>query len=371
MTTTVETQRLRGAANAYLEYGRQLHDDVVRALPRCSIPATAVPTPDHGFAGSYAAAYTAVDLGARACADVFTAIGDALIRVANHYEDREADNATLFGGGPVRAPVFPLPRAMSTSPTGWEVGAFIAAESGITAALEFVTARLMVAAATIPAFFAHVAGVAALAVLKDPQPYVAAADGWGEVEKHLAVAAGQVLPLAELVVNEAKWTGDGATAFLNYVSDEFDPTVNQLATTVGELKNQCLTMAALMSVADASYLVGAAIATAGLATASADPDPGTRITVGSIVAAQYVLEVAGLLTDVAGGTAAVAVTSGSIVTETRKLNGRLAQQSERLTVNSAALTPQRMAAIQTWEDGGWTNARVPDPTGQPVERSHG
>ncbi|MEU5912181.1 hypothetical protein [Micromonospora sp. NPDC047527] len=365
MTTSVETQALRGAAKAYLEYGRQLHDDVGRALPRCSIPSTAIPTPDCGFTETYSAAYTAADLGARACADVFTAIGSALLRVANHYEGQEAENAKLFGGTAIPAPAFPVPREMSTSPSGGEMARFVAAETGIIIALETATVGLMVAAAAIPALFVHFAGIAALALLKDPFPYFDAAGGWGELEQHLSLAAAQVLPLAERVVNEAKWEGEGANAFLNYVANQFDPAVNQLSTLVSELKNQCLTMGVVMSFADASYLVGTAIITGGLVAAALDPEPITREALGWTLSAQYVLEVGALIVEVAGVAAAVAVTNGAVVTETQKLNGYFGQQSTEMTVNSAALTPQRMTEIQTWEGGGWTNTKVPDPVRQP------
>ncbi|MEV0717243.1 hypothetical protein [Asanoa sp. NPDC050611] len=361
MGTSVETQTLRGAARAYLEFGRQLHEDVGAALPRCSIPSTAIPTPDGGFTATYGAAYTAVDLGARACADVFTAVGNALIRVANHYEDQEAENTKLFGGRPIAAPAFPAPREMSTAPSGAEVGRFVAAEAGIILTLEIATYRLMVAAAAIPALFVHFAGIAALALLKDPLPYFDAAGGWGSLEEHLALAGAQVLPLAERVVNEAKWEGAGADAFLNFVSNQFDPAVNQLSALVSELKNQCVTMGVVMSAADISYLIGTSLITTGLVVAAGNPEPGTRLAAGWGFATQYVLEVGALVVEIAGTAAAVALTNGGITTETAKLNGYFGTESRELAVNSAALTPQRMTEIQTWERGGWTNARVPDP----------
>jgi uncharacterized protein YukE len=366
MTTSVETQTLRGAAKAYLEYGKQLHEDVSKALPKCSIPSTAIPTPDCGFTETYSAAYTAADLGARACSDVFTAIGNALIRVANHYEDQDAENNRMFGGRPIPAPSFPAPREMSTSPSGGEMARFVAMESGILVALEAATVGLMLAAAAIPALFVHFAGIAALALLKDPLPYFGAADGWGELEQHLSSAATQVLPIAERVVNEAKWKGDGANAFLNYVANQFDPAVNQLSSLVSELKNQCLTMGVLMSAADATYLVGTAIITGGLIAAALDPEPITREALGWTLSTQYVLEVVALTIEVAGVAAAVTLTNGSIVTETRKLNGHFGRQSDQMTVNSAALTPQRMTEIQTWEKGGWANDKVPDPAKKPA-----
>ncbi|GAA1856316.1 hypothetical protein [Asanoa iriomotensis] len=361
MGTSVETQTLRGAARAYVEFGRQLHDDVSTALPKCSIPGTAIPTPDSGFAATYGAAYTAADLGVRACADVFTAVGNALTRVANHYEDQESENAKMFGGRPIPAPAFPAPREMSTSASAGETTRFLVAEGAIIATLEVATIRLMIAASAIPALFVHFAGIAALALLKDPIPYFNAAAGWGELEKNLALAGAQVLPLAERVVNEAKWEGDGADAFLNFVSNQFDPAVNQLLSLVSELKNQCVTMGVVMSAADLSYLIGTALITTGLIAAAANPEPATRTALGWGFATQYVLEVSGLIVEVAGTAAAVALTNGGITTETAKLNGYFGTESKELTVNSAALTPQRMTEIQTWEQGGWTNKKVPEP----------
>ncbi|GIF71810.1 hypothetical protein [Asanoa siamensis] len=364
MGTSVETQALRGAARAYQEYGRQLRSDVDAELVRCSIPSTAIPTPDCGFTATYSAAYTAADLGARACADVFTAVGDALTRVANHYEDQDAENARLFGDRPIPAPAFPTPREMSTAPSGSEIARFAAAEGGIIIALEAATVGLMVAAAAVPALFVHFAGIAALALLKDPLPYFTAAEGWGAMERHLALAGAQVLPLAERVVNEAKWEGAGADAFLNFVSNQFDPAVNQLSALVSELKNQCMTMGVVMSAADVSYLIGTAIITYGLAAAVINPEPLTRQALGWTLSTQYVLEVGALIVEVAGTAAAVALTNGGIATETAKLNGYFGTESREMTVNSAALTPQRMTEIQTWEHGGWTNAKVPDPAGR-------
>ncbi|MEU8259203.1 hypothetical protein AB0C02_01070 [Micromonospora sp. NPDC048999] len=369
MTTSVETETLRGAAESYLLYGKQLHDDVANSLPRCSIPGTAIPTPDCGFTATYSAAYTAADLGARACADVFTSIGNALLRVANHYDGQEAENAKMFGGKPIPAPSFPVPREMSTSASGGEAARFVAMEGGIVIALETATVGLMIAAAAIPALFVHFAGIAALALLKDPIPYFDAAGGWGEMEQHLSLAAAQALPLAERVVNEAKWAGDGAAAFVNYVANQFGPTVDQLSSLVSELKNQCMAMGVMMSLADTSYLVGTAVITCGLIAAALDPEPISRETLGWTLSAQYVLEVGGLIVEVAGTATAVALTSGAIVSETQKLNGYFGQQSDHMTVNSAALTPQRMTEIQTWEKGGWTNDKVPYPAKQPSSTS--
>ena len=358
MGVTVETQTLRGAARAYLEYGHQLHEDVSKAIPKCSIPSTAIPTPDSGFTATYSAAYTAADLGARACADVFTAVGNALIRVANHYEDQEAENARLFGGKPIAAPAFPAPREMSISPSTRETGEFLASEGTLILALEFATVQLMTAAAAIPALFVHFAGIAALAILKDPIPYFEASDAWAEIEQHLALAGAQVLPLAERVVNEAKWSGAGADAFLNYVSNEFDPAVSHLASLVGDLKTQTMTLGVVMSFADAAYLVGTTIITVGLFAAIADPEPISRESLGWTLAAEYVGEVAALIIEVAGSAAAAAVTNSSLSTQTQQLNGYFGAKSDQLTVNSAALTPQRITEIQTWENGGWTNTKV-------------
>jgi len=358
MGVTVETQTLRGAATAYLEYGRQLHEDISNAIPKCSIPSTAIPVPDCGFTATYSAAYTAADLGARACADVFTAVGNALIRVANHYEEQEAENTKMFGGKPIAAPAFPAPREMSTSPDGRETGRFLASEGALIVALEGATISLMAAAAAIPALFVHFAGIAALAILKDPIPYFDASDGWAELEQHLAIAGAQALPLAERVVNEAKWSGEGADAFLNYISNEFDPAVSQLSSLVGELKTQTMTLGVVMSLADAAYLVGTTIITIGLIAAVMDPEPISRESIGWTLAAEYVGEVAALIIEVAGSASAVAVTNSSLSTETQKLNGYFSAKSDQLRVNSAALTPQRMTEIQTWENGGWTNPKV-------------
>ena len=359
MGTTVETQTLRSAANAYLEYGRQLHEDVSKAIPRCSIPGTAIPSPDCGFTATYSAAYTAADLGARACADVFTAVGNALIRVANHYEDQEAENAKMFGGKPIPAPAFPAPRQMSTSPGGWDIARFAASEGAMIALLEYATVQLMIAAAAVPALIVHFAGIAALAVLKDPLPYFGAAGGWAEMEKHLALAGAQVLPLAEKVVNEAKWSGDGANAFLNFISNDFDPTVDRLSSLVSELKSQTEALGIVMSLADGAYIIGTAIITIGMLIAAADAEPISRESLGWTLAAEYIGEVAALVIEVTGSAATVALTNASLTTETEKLNGRFGSKSDQLTVNSAALTPQRMTEIQTWENGGWTNPKVP------------
>jgi uncharacterized protein YukE len=359
VVTTVETQTLRQAAQQYQKFGQQLHEDVARAIPRCSLPHSAIPTPDFGYEASYAAAYSVADQASRAAADVFEAIGNALIRVANHYEGQDSENARMFGGKPIPPPTFPTSAPMPTSANLSDSLRYGGFEVGLGAALLWVTYSLLGAASAVPAVIVFPAGVAAMLCLKDPLPYFDAHGGWGELAGHLALAANQALPIAEKVTGDAKWTGDGATAFVNYVANDFSNALSTLNGVVDDMKSNTLQMGLIMAGADVAYLAGTAIITVGLLMAMSDPEPVSRESLGWTLAAEYVGEVAALVLEVAGVAVEATIFNSDMATQTANLKACLGEQSDSMTVNSMALSVQRMTEIQTWEDGGWTNPRLP------------
>jgi uncharacterized protein YukE len=168
----VETEALRDTATAFNKYADQLRDDVKTQLTRCSLPSSSIPVPDMGFAATYAGAYSDVDRACVGSADVFTAMGNALVRVANHYEGQDQENARAFGGNPIPAPTFPA--------TGDQMSEQLSTSEAITAGIGYpvlvaaimgATAALMAAEKRVPAWIVFVSAVPALAMIKDPVPY--------------------------------------------------------------------------------------------------------------------------------------------------------------------------------------------------------
>ncbi len=277
--------------------------------------------------------------------------------VANHYDGQEAENAKAFGGKPIPTPVFPAPHEMPTSQSTAEA---IRSGIGITAEValvEYLTYTLFAAAAIVPAMIVHYAGIPCMMMLRDPVPYFQASAGWGEIEKHVSLAQGQVIGLST-IVTRAEWEGDGADAFTNYVSNRLSNELSALNGLVSSLKTNTLDVAGAMTAALSSYLVLTGIACVVLETAGADPEPISRQTIGWAAAVGYVGEALTLIFELGGTLAHAASANSSIESALRTLRGWLGDETDKLTVQSAALTPKEMTQIQTWESGGWKNPKL-------------
>ncbi len=254
MGVTAETQALRDAASGFTTYGQQFKDTVVPALSRCSIPHEDFPLLDLGFESTYKRSWEQMGQVCRTAAGSMQTIGLALTMVANHYEGQEAENSKMFGGKPIDPTKMAGPQSMDTGHNLWE-GAADAVVLGLGgAALYWSVSTLAAAGApfglTVPVF---AVGSVCILNIVDPAPYFVAADGWSDVERVVTEAAALVPKLATDVTTSAKWTGDGADAFSNFIARELSPVLNALQSLAGALKQMCTQTGWVLLVAMAGF----------------------------------------------------------------------------------------------------------------------
>ncbi|MEV6344878.1 hypothetical protein [Actinoplanes sp. NPDC051851] len=349
---------LRDSATAFANFADELSGKTQQALAKCALPGTAIPITDFGFKEMYEQAYSAADQGCRAVSGILTSVSNALVRVANHWDGQDSENAKAFGEKPIPAPEFPSANPMPSGVSGGDAARFVAAEGLAIGTVQWLTYEMFVASALIPALITHFAGIAALANLRDPVPYFQAEGGWSELEAILADAAVQVPLLANKITSDAKWEGDGADAFSDFIANQLGPALGALKDLVGDLKQNCLATGLVMSAVVVGYIVATIVATKVIEAAAVDPEPVSREAIGWSGAAAWVSEVLVFVGEIALLYAEMAVASATVQTSLRTVSTYLGQKGDKLHVNSLALSTEKMTAIQSWENDGWINPKL-------------
>lgn len=356
--STVETEALREASRKFTEYADEFTKQVGPALGRATLPKSAIPLVDCGFADAYAQAWQAMDVATRAGGGSMKTIGLALTLIANHYEGQEAENTKMFHGKPIDPPAVPQPQKMDISSSILEHGEEFLLDSGAGAILLSVTTTLILASTGIgAAAIVLPVGIFCMSNIIDPVPYFQAASAWGEIEAIVTEAAAKVPKEAAKITSDAKWSGDGCDAFNNYVTNDLSPVLGAMQGLAGSLKQMCTQTAWVAVAAIGAYVIGTLEATAVVAEADADPEPISRETVGFAAVGAWLPWAIGISIELISTFGDMAVAASTIESSTRALGAQMERKDGQIQAGALALSPTKTTAIQDWS--GWKNEKVP------------
>jgi uncharacterized protein YukE len=355
--TRVETQALRTAAQSFQTSSQALHDRAVPAIGRTGLPSFSVPAMSMGYGHNYDDARSAMDLTCKLGANVLSTISLALTRVANHYEGQDGENAKMFGGNPIPPPALPG-KADLSSDAGWlddTIASLMAiGEGGAVSAMIAValaglgTSSARAGGAAIIAPF----GVFCLANLRDPVPHFLAASGWNEVEGVLADLFPELQKQVHDVTATAKWQGDGANSFNDYVTNIFAPMIDSARSLAGDMKTSSYEAGGGLSTALLLFIIATYTAITTCLEANADPTglAGTAIIWATMsMWATFILEIIG---EMIATFAMLGIASATIASGYKSLAGWLKDSDGSLDGKSANLSVDDTTTIQDWNQ--WT-----------------
>ncbi|MCO6006942.1 hypothetical protein NE236_18300 [Actinoallomurus purpureus] len=358
MGLTVDVVGLREAADTYVKYGDEFKTQVQPGVVQGSLPWTAFPLVDMGFKDAYSQAWEALDLSTHALGDVLTTIGLALTRVANHYQNMEAENTKLFGGKPITAPSSPLAHSMNTAPSGGQIVSGAVVGGGAVASVVFSSMGLLQASLPFGVSFIVIEGSlisAAVLNLRDPVPFFTAAEGWGDVRGVLNVAAAKVPQLMNNVVYRGKWEGDGKDAFYACINNDIGPAMAAMKDLNNDMQIACRDAAIALGLSVISYVAGTVTAaticeTANAAGATGVGAPAAATTV-NITLASWITFASELFVDLATVVGGLVLAASTISQGYDTLKAFLGTKGNTLEAGSISLRSSELQTMQDWEHG--------------------